>query len=156
MRSQSSRSTQAIQLTFSICFVKNIVPSSMLRQNFSREQLPQQLRNSMKVQLFGGLGRVWATTRMMRKMVWGAVSSCDVDFHFHHTFLLEFEVRSLMQTEGGRKYVLSAMQTEWTRNEAQNSRSDPYADGICKKSSVHKCQKLAILDQTLLSIRQGP
>ena len=42
------------------------------------------------------------------------------------------------------------------RNEAQNSRSDPYADGIHKKLSIHKCQKLAILDRTLLSIRQGP
>ena len=42
------------------------------------------------------------------------------------------------------------------RNEAQNSRSDPYADGTRKKSSVHKCQNLAILDRTLLSIRQGP
>jgi len=42
------------------------------------------------------------------------------------------------------------------RNEAQNSRSDPYADGTRRKSSVHKCQNLAILDRTLLSIRQGP
>jgi len=42
------------------------------------------------------------------------------------------------------------------RKEAQNSRSDPYADGIRKKSSVHKCQNLVILDRTLLSIRQGP
>ena len=39
------------------------------------------------------------------------------------------------------------------RNEAQNSRSDPYADGIGKKSSVYKCQNLAILDRTLLNIR---
>jgi hypothetical protein len=42
------------------------------------------------------------------------------------------------------------------RNEAQNGRSDPYADGTGEKSSVHKCQNLAILDRTLLSIRQGP
>ena len=42
------------------------------------------------------------------------------------------------------------------RNEAQNSRSDPYADGTGKKLSVHKCQNLSILDQTLHSIRQGP
>ena len=42
------------------------------------------------------------------------------------------------------------------RNEAQNSRSDPYADGTGEKSSIHKCQSLAILDRTLLSIRQGP
>ena len=40
-----------------------------------------------------------------------AASSCDVDFHFCHTFLHEFYVRSLMRTEGGHKYVLSAM---WT------------------------------------------
>ena len=39
-------------------------------------------------------------------------SSCDVDFHFYRTFSLEFDVRSLMRTEGGRKYVLSAMRTE--------------------------------------------
>jgi hypothetical protein len=40
------------------------------------------------------------------------VGSCNVDFHFCRTFLLEFYVRSLMRTQGGRKYVLSAMRTE--------------------------------------------
>jgi hypothetical protein len=40
------------------------------------------------------------------------------------------------------------------RSETQNGRSDPYADGTGEKSSVHKCQNLAILDRTLLSIRQ--
>ena len=56
----------------------------------------------------------------------------------------------------GQKVVANMSYRLCGRNEAQNSRSDPYADGIRKKSSVHKCQNLAILDRTLLSIRQGP
>jgi len=56
----------------------------------------------------------------------------------------------------GRKVVANMCYRLCGRNEAQNSRSDPYADGTRKKSSVHKCQNLAILDRTLLSIRQGP
>jgi len=42
------------------------------------------------------------------------------------------------------------------RKEVQNGRSDPYVDGTSKKSSVHKWQNLAILDRTLLSIKQCP
>ena len=41
------------------------------------------------------------------------------------------------------------------RKETKNNRSDPYADGTGEKSSVHKCQNLAVLDRTLLSIRLG-
>ena len=52
-----------------------------------------------------------------------------------------------MRTESGPKYVLLAMQPE----ETQNGRSDPYAEGTAEKSSVHKCQNLAILDWSLLS-----
>ena len=40
--------------------------------------------------------------------------------------------------------------------ETKNNRLDPYADRTGEKSSVHKCQNLAVLDRTLLSIRQGP
>jgi len=56
----------------------------------------------------------------------------------------------------GRKVVAKMSYRLCGWNEAQNSRLDPYADGTHKKLSVHKCQNLAILDRTLLSIRQGP
>ena len=55
-----------------------------------------------------------------------------------------------------RKVVVNMSYRLCGRNAAQNSRLDLYADGTGKKSSIHKCQNLLILDQTLHSIRQGP
>jgi hypothetical protein len=52
----------------------------------------------------------------------------------------------------GRRAVPNMSHRLCGRKETKNGRSDPYADGTGKKSSVHKCQNLAILDRTLLSI----
>ena len=35
-------------------------------------------------------------------------------------------------------------------------KSDLNADGNARKSSLHKCQNLAVLDRTFASIYQGP
>jgi hypothetical protein len=48
----------------------------------------------------------------------------------------------------GRRAVSNMSHRLCGRNETQNGRSDPYADGTGEKSSVHKCQNLAILDRT--------
>ena len=56
----------------------------------------------------------------------------------------------------GRKLVLLMSYRLCGRKWVQNGRSDPYADGTGKKSTVHKRQNLAVLDRTLLSIKQGP
>ena len=80
------------------------------------------------------------------------VGSGDVDFHFYCTFSLEFYVRSLMRTEGGRKYVLSdgmkpkivgriPMRTELAKNR-------PY-------QSVHKVPKFGDFGSDIAQHKAG-
>jgi hypothetical protein len=64
--------------------------------------------------------------RLLRKMMWEAASSCDVDFHFCRAFLHEFCFRSV----ANMSYRLCG------RSEAQNGRSDSYEDGTGGKLSV--------------------
>ena len=66
------------------------------------------------------------------------------------TFFPNIHVRSFVRTFLELVDVWSVMRTETV----QKSRSDPNADRNRRKSSVHKCQILAVLDGS--DIRQGP
>jgi len=73
-------------------------------------------------------------------------------FCFMQTFWPKFHVWSSMQMDLKHIHVQSVLQMEMV----QNAKSDLNADRNTRKSCIHKCPNLAVLDRTFDSIYQGP